>query len=392
MGVVSVASELSLLPVIDNHCHAVLSSTPIAVDRWRPLFSESPDPVMRASAAADTAFYRRLMRELGGFLGVASDETSVLRARARLGTDNLVAELFADARIAGVVIDTGFPAAGEAMDRGQFTSLTGTAYRGLLRLELMFQELVAATGRYDELVPALRRDLADVRGAGFAGFKSIVGYRTGLDVQQWTDDDARSAFAAARHEVEQTGSVRLGHKPLLDTLLHAAFAIAAEQELPVQFHVGYGDPDVDLRKAGPLQLRAVLENPAYRAMPIVLLHGCWPFVREGAYLASVYGNVHLDLSYAIPFLSLGELTAMTRAALSVAPFGKLMYSSDGVRVPELHWMGARTGRRCLATALDELVSDGDLDRAEALEVAERILAGNAAALYGFGALLPGGAR
>jgi predicted TIM-barrel fold metal-dependent hydrolase len=136
----------------------------------------------------------------------------------------------------------------------------------------------------------------------------------------------------------------------------------------------------------------VLENPSYRAMPIVLLHGCWPFVREGAYLASVYGNVHLDLSYAIPFLSLGELTAMTRAALSVAPFGKLMYSSDGVRVPELHWMGARTGRRCLATALDELVSDGDLDRAEALEVAERILAGNAAALYGFGALLPGGAR
>ena len=54
-------------------------------------------------------------------------------------------------------------------------------------------------------------------------------------------------------------------------------------------------------------------------MPVVLLHGCWPYVREGAYLASVYGNAHLDLSYAIPFLSAGEMRAMTRAALGVAP-------------------------------------------------------------------------
>lgn len=70
-------------------------------------------------------------------------------------------------------------------------------------------------------------------------------------------------------------------------------------------------------------------------MKVVLLHGCWPYFREGAYLASVYGNVYLDLSYAIPFLSMGEMTAMTRAALAVAPFTKLMYSSDGARVPEL---------------------------------------------------------
>ncbi len=151
----------------------------------------------------------------------------------------------------------------------------------------------------------------------------------------------------------------------------------------MQFHVGYGDPDVDLRKASPLELREVLEEPAYRGAPVVLLHGCWPYFREGAYLASVYENVYLDLSYAIPFLSVREMTSMTRAALGTAPFGKLMYSSDGARVPELHWLGARDGRRALGTVLGELVADGELDADEAHDAARRVLGGNAWRLYGF---------
>ena len=169
-------------------------------------------------------------------------------------------------------------------------------------------------------------------------------------------------------------------------MLHLAFEGAAAQELPVQFHVGYGDPDVDLRTASPLLLRDVLEEPAYRAMPVVLLHGCWPYFREAAYLASVYGNAYLDVSYAIPFLSIGEMTSMTRAALGAAPFTKLLYSSDGVGVPELHWLGAHAGRRIIGSVLGELVADGDLDAAEAVDVGERFLSGNALALYGFSPL------
>jgi predicted TIM-barrel fold metal-dependent hydrolase len=166
--------------------------------------------------------------------------------------------------------------------------------------------------------------------------------------------------------------------------LHLAFESAAAQELPVQFHIGYGDPDVDLRAASPLELRNIFEEPAYRSMPVVLLHGCWPYFREGAYLASVYGNAHLDLSYAVPFISVGEMTSMTRAAIAVAPFGKLMYSSDGSRVPELSWISARDGRRVIGSILGELVADGDLGVDDALDAGERILQGNALRMYGFG--------
>jgi uncharacterized protein len=96
-------------------------------------------------------------------------------------------------------------------------------------------------------------------------------------------------------------------------MLHTAFAHTARQEVPVQFHVGYGDADTDLLLGNPLHLRAVLERPDYRGMPVVLLHECYPYTREGGYLAAIYENVYLDLSYGIPLLGLGEMLSFTRA-------------------------------------------------------------------------------
>lgn len=66
-------------------------------------------------------------------------------------------------------------------------------------------------------------------------------------------------------------------------------------------------------------------------MQIVLLHECYR-ARVKAHMASIYDNVHLDLSYGIPFLGF-ELFAFTRAAVAAATTSKLLYSSDGLGVP-----------------------------------------------------------
>lgn len=373
---------LTDIPVADNHCHAVEAEQPDGVAQWRQCFSESPDPQMRTGDVAETAFYRRLLRRMAAFHQVPPAEADVLSARAAFSTADLAGALFTDARIESVVVDTGYPDPAGALGRDDFARASGAERADLLRLELLFQDLVAGCASYGELTDAVRHRLADVRGSGYAGFKSIAGYRTGLAIRRWPADEARAAYRAARDEVARRGSVRLGYQPLLDTLLHVAFEAAVAQELPVQFHVGYGDPDADLRAAAPLELRDVLSEPGYRPMPVVLLHGCWPYVREGAYLAAVYGNVYLDLSFAIPFLSVAEMTSMARAAVGTAPATKLMYSSDGARVPELHWAGAHDGRRVLGAVLGELVSDGDLSLAEARQAGERILRGNARRVYG----------
>ena len=375
--------DLSGVPVIDNHCHAVETDQEHDPARWRGHFTESTDPVTPARDVAQTAFYQRLLRAMAGHLGVPATEAEVLAARRGRSAADLVGDLFPRAGISGVVVDTGYPAPERAMPAAAFAAAAGCSYRALLRLEVMFERLITEHASYGGLRAAVAGELADLPGRGYAGLKCIAGYRTGLAVERWPEAEARAAFGRARDEAGRTGTVRLGYKPLLDTLLHDAFAAASAQALPVQFHVGYGDPDVDLRRAGPLELRAVLEDPGYRAMPVVLLHGCWPYFREGAYLASLYDNVYLDLSYAIPFLSVGELRSMTRAAFGTAPHSKLMYSSDGGRVPELHWLGARDGRRVIGEVLGELVADGDLGIAAARAAGRAVLHDTAARVYQF---------
>ncbi|HVD44770.1 MAG TPA: amidohydrolase family protein, partial [Rubrobacter sp.] len=233
----------------------------------------------------------------------------------------------------------------------------------------------------DDVREALATALDDVRGQGFVALKSIAAYRTGFEIREWPRKEAEDSFHEYRRSARE-GQARLVHKPLLDTLLHVAFVRAALQEVPVQFHVGYGDADTDLLLGNPLFLRPVLQRSDYRGMPVVLLHECYPYTRQGGYLAAVYENVYLDLSYGIPLLGYGEMLSFTRQALGVAPSSKLMYSSDGIGVPELHWISAIDGRRVIGEALGELVSQGELNLAAAEATGDDVLRANATRLYG----------
>jgi hypothetical protein len=75
------------------------------------------------------------------------------------------------------------------------------------------------------------------------------------------------------------------------------------------------------------------------------------------------------------------MLSFTRAALGVAPISKLLYSSDGIGVPELHWMGATDGRRVLGRTLGELVAYGELRLSQAEATGEAVLRGDTLRLY-----------
>jgi len=81
-------------------------------------------------------------------------------------------------------------------------------------------------------------------------------------------------------------------------------------------------------------------------------------------------------------LGYNEMLSFTRAALGVAPSSKLMYSSDGIGVPELHWISALDGRQVMGQVLGEMVSHGELTLPEAEATGEAMLRGNATRLYG----------
>jgi len=375
------AVDLRDVPMVDNHCHGILRSQDFEdIVSWRWAFTESADPGMPREHVSTTAFYRRLIRTLSSYFDCEPDEEAVFTVRAGRDITELTGELLRSANVETLLIDTGYPPAEEVLPGDELGKLADCRTEPMLRLEILMERLLSEHSSLQEVREALAAALDDVRGQGYVALKSIAAYRTGLAVREWTEEEAEASLREFRQD-SQEGSARLAHKPLLDTLLHVAFAEAARQEVPVQFHCGYGDADTDLRLGNPLHLRAVLEKPDYRGMPVVLLHECYPYTREGGYLAAVYENVYLDLSYGIPLLGYGEMLAFTREALGVAPTSKLMYSSDGIGVPEIHWMSAIDGRRVLGQALEELVAHAEMSISGAEAAGESLLRGNAIHLY-----------
>ena len=373
--------DLTRVPVVDNHCHGVSrDQTFDDLAIWRQCFTESTDPGMARDHVASTAFYRRLIRTLADFLGCEPEERAVFAARTRREGRELTGALLHAANVDTLLLDTGFPPSEEVFPVSELAEIGGCRTGPMLRLEILMESLLAEHHSLEDVKEALVAELHDVRRRGYVALKSIAAYRTGLDIREWSREEAEASFHEYRR-VAGAGHARLVHKPLLDTLLHVAFAQAARQEVPVQFHVGYGDADTDLLLGNPLYLRPVLQRPDYHGMPVVLLHECYPYTRQGGYLAAVYENVYLDLSYGIPLLGYGEMLSFTRQALGVAPSSKLMYSSDGIGVPELHWISAIDGRRAIGETLGELVSQGELDLVVAEATGEDVLRANATRLY-----------
>lgn len=108
---------------------------------------------------------------------------------------------------------------------------------------------------------------------------------------------------------------------------------------PLQFHVGFGDRDCDLHKANPLLLLDFLRRSA--DVPIVLLH-CYPYEREAGYLAQAFNNVYLDGGLSVNHLGARSPAFLARL-LELAPFSKILYSSDGFGPAELHFLGRSCG-------------------------------------------------
>jgi hypothetical protein len=373
--------DLSPLPVLDHHCHALLRrQSPFSPLEFQGFFSEGGDETIRARHVPNTIYFRWAIKELARFLGCAPTAEAVLAARGAVAPREWAGRLFRDANIPLLLVDYGYQR-GDTLTHDELRAHLPCRIQPIVRLETLAQDLIARHETFEQMVDAYVAAVEGARAAGYVGLKSIVAYRTGLAIRPPERGEPARAFAAARARVQREGFVRLADKPLNDHLVLLALAVAERQELPVQFHTGFGDADLDLLWANPLHMRPLFESGRYRHVPFVLLHAGYPYVRELGYLATLYANVFVDVGLAIPFVTV-DIPALWSQLLGLTATSKILFSTDAYSIPEIYWLAARWGRWGLARALEGATACGALTEAEALESAQAILGGNAAGLYG----------
>jgi predicted TIM-barrel fold metal-dependent hydrolase len=370
--------DLSPIPIVDHHAHSLLTleatSDPASFRQW---FTESIDPEIHARHVPHSLIFRTGLRWLAQLLDCEPTLEGYLRARAVQPYAAWTRRLFTEANIDILLCDYGYQR-DDTLGHTDLQALLPCRVEPILRLETLAQDLIVEHDTFEQMLDAFGATVSQARANGYVALKSIIAYRTGLAIAPARREEAEAAFVLLKEEARRSGRVRLASKPLCDDLVLRALELASAQQLPVQFHTGFGDADADLRSVNPVSLRYVIEQAG---CPLVLLHAGWPFYRELAHLAAIYPNVWLDLSLAIPFATTG-IPAMLRDVLGMAPLSKILFATDAFTMPEIFYLAARWGRWGLSRVLAEFIAEGFLEASEAWAAAEAILGDNARSLYG----------
>ena len=375
----AIAEVVAGLPLLDNHCHGVLQHDP-TVAELEALIDEGGNGSATGTSRWDSPVGLSLRRHCAPLLDLdpfAAPEVYLARRHA-LGAAEVNRRLLRAAGTSGLILDTGFRS-DEIADPAAMAQLAGVPTWEVVRLEAVAEE-VARRGLTAERYPAAFAEALAARAAGAVGLKTILAYRGGFAVDPSRPADAEVVRAAGRwlRDVDG-GTVRLTDPTLLRFGIWAGAELARDRQLPLQFHVGFGDADLTLHRTNPSLLTDLLRRLGELSAQVVLLH-CYPYHREAAYLSDVLPNVSFDLGLALSYAG-ASAPRIVAEAMEVAPFSKQMYSSDGFGAAELHYLGARHFRAGLAHVLGGWIEDGACTLAEATRIATMIGSENARRLY-----------
>lgn len=367
--------EIGGLDLVDHHCHGV-SAAPLDYEAFVSLLTEGGRDMLGAidpMASPLGLAVRSLCSPLLGIDPHAPIEEYMER-RSALGEERVARRMLAGAGLSDILLDTGYLSdrvlAPAGMQRlGRFRT------HEVVRIEAVAEEVFASVGEAG-FIDEFTRTLAD-RARGAIGLKSIIAYRAGLDVAA----DRPSAGATSGALALWSPDGRLEDPVLLRHCLWVGVDIAEDLGIPIQLHSGFGDRDLDLWRADPARF-----TPWLRRIPssvkICFLH-CWPYHRQAAFLAAVYPNVYLDTGELNTHAALGYDRILAET-LEVAPFEKVLYSSDALGLPELYYVGAMRFRSALSSLLEDWRRRGFCTLSDAVEIASAIGRGNARKVYRLG--------
>jgi uncharacterized protein len=156
--------------------------------------------------------------------------------------------------------------------------------------------------------------------------------------------------------------------------------------LPVHIHsaVGIGDY-FNISESNIMNLESVLRDPRYAETTFVMIHGGYPLEREAIWLAAMK-NVYMDSSLGEIIMYPSEFKHSLKQWLETFPdkitFGTDCFPyNDVLGAEESYWLGVQSTREALAAALAEMISEGEVTEAGALQLAHGYLHDNAVKLY-----------
>jgi len=364
--------------LVDHHCHGVLGRDADRATLESMLTEGAGWPGGSVFDSGAGFAFRRVCPPVLGLPPHAELADYVTR-RTELGVTEVSKRFLTAAGMSWLCVDTGFTPE-PLTSPAELGGLAGATAGEIVRLERVSEDVVAAGVGAGGFADAVRSALATrTAPVDVVGVKSIAAYRTGLDLSPDRPSDAEVTAAAGRWLAAAAGAPAGPPRIAAETLQRFLIWSGVDLRLPVQFHVGYGDSDVDLHRCNPLLLTPLLRAIQPTGVPVMLLHN-YPYHREAGYLAQVFPQVYVDVGLATHNLG-ARAPALLAEALELAPYGKFLYSSDAFGLPELYYLSAALFRRALSDFLRAGLEDDLYSERTVARLARMLCADNAKRAY-----------
>ncbi|MGF1609152.1 MAG: amidohydrolase family protein [Kiloniellales bacterium] len=366
--------------LIDHHCHGVVPGD-LDLGDFEALMSESYRTAPPGTTQFDKPLGLAMRRWCAPMLDLepfASGEAYVERRQA-LGAEEVNRRLLGACGLERLLVDSGHRSESIATP-ATMAELAGRPADEVVRIEAVAEE-VACTGVSAAAFPQALADELDRRSRTAVGLKTIVAYRTTFAIDQTPPNSVELAHGVDRWfaESERAGKVRLAEVDVVRSCLWVGAELCRDRSLPLQVHVGFGDPDIYMHACDPTHFTDFLRAMEAWEVPCMLLHN-YPFQREAAWLAEVFQNVYYDVGVILNFA--GPTAAdILGEALEMGPFFKQLYSSDAFGLAELYYLGQLQFRRALKHHLDRWIADGQCNGAEADRIVAMLASSNARRVY-----------
>jgi hypothetical protein len=344
--------------LIDHHVHGVVPTT-LERPRFELLMNEGGMPAPTGTSHFDAPIATAILTRCAPMLGLepGCDPDDYLQARADLGAEAVNRLFLQAADSESLLVDTGHRP-GEVVEPDEMSRLAGVPAYVVSRIERVAEDFAQRCDGSSDFLAGLGAAI-DAAAADSVGFKTVVAYRYGFDLDASVPDADTVATAAERWfaTIRDTGECRIAEPVLLAHLLHTAAEVAAQRHLPLQIHAGFGDTDLTLHRSDPSVFTPWVRELGSRGVNLIFLH-CYPYQRQAAYLAEAYPHVYFDVGVTQHYTGASAGT-MIAEALEIAPYTKLLYSSDMFGLAEYAYLSATLFRRHLDRILDGWVSAGD---------------------------------
>jgi predicted TIM-barrel fold metal-dependent hydrolase len=230
-------------------------------------------------------------------------------------------------------------------------------------------------------VDAIGQACAGWKRAGVAGVKLSQSYHRRMDFLPREATEARRVFDALLQD-EHPGLDSPAGRLLEDYLVFEGCRAASEAGLTIQFHIGLRAGNWGgLEGASPAPMVELLR--AFPDARFDFSHSGYPYLREGGVLAKTFPNVYLNMSWIHIVSPIGARTAL-KEWLRMVPYNKIIAFGDDVYYPEIVYGHLKVARQNVAAVLAEMVEEGAIGEAHALDVAQALFYDNPKALYGIG--------